>query len=294
MIPILLILGFLFLFFKIMLVVIDRRSWALEYQSVGQRYHGKKTINAGVSTLTPLSRPVLNFKYRDAAVTLASRGTTAFPGHKRETRLSIIALFDIVQMEVTTGSIIDWRWLKDRRRKLVFDQPEFQATFKGASKSPLEAKRLINKDIRWQLEQLRRSSLTNQIRIRTNHQSLEIAVPGDLRNCQTIDDFVRMSLKLYDLLATSNTVGLNFVNEDEVTLLESVKCPICSEEIETETVCCVRCQTPHCHDCWSYNGECATFACKETRFIEVGNVSEAEKAKKASSCDKSKTISFFR
>jgi len=66
------------------------------------------------------------------------------------------------------------------------------------------------------------------------------------------------------------TRGLNFINEDEVTLLESMKCPICSEEIETETVCCLRCQTPHCRDCWSYNGECATYACNETRFTEVG------------------------
>ena len=283
MIPILLIAGFIYLFIKISLVVSSRRSWTLEYQSVGQRYHGKKTIHAGVSTLTPLSRPVLNFKYRDAFVTLASHGTAAFPDHKRETRLLAVAPFNIVQMEITTGPIIDWRWAKDGKRKIVFDQPEFQATFKGASKSPIDAKRQLNKEIRWQLENLRRLSSNGQVRIRTNHQSLEIAVPGDLRNCQPIDDFVRMGLKLYDLFAMLETTGLNFLNEDEVTLLESIKCPICSEEIETETVCCVRCQTPHCRDCWSYNGECATFACNETRFIEMGSLSETNNAKSGSS-----------
>ncbi|MDB2687596.1 hypothetical protein N9Y42_10330, partial [Mariniblastus sp.] len=243
-------------------------------QSVGQRYHGKKTINAGVSTFTPLSRPVLNFRYRDAHATLASRVTNCFPDHHRETRLSIVVPFDMVQMEVTTGPIIDWRWAKDGKRKIVFDPPEFQATFNGASAFPVEAKRQLNKEIRWQLENLRRSSATGQLRIRTSRQSLEIAVPDDLRNCQPLDDFVRMSLKLYDLFALQETTGLNFVNDDEVQLVESMKCPICSEEIETEVVCCLRCQTPHCRDCWSYNGECATYACNETRYTEVGKTAE--------------------
>ena len=275
MISILLIIGFLFLFVKISLVLRDRRSWALEYQSVGQRYHGKKTIHAGVSTFTPFSRPVLNFKYRDAFATLTSRGTACFPEHQRETRLSIVVPFDVVPMEITTGPLVDWRWAREEKRKIVFDQPEFQATFNGASKFPVEAKRQLNKEIRWQLEKLRRSNSNCQLRIHTSRQSLDITVPGDLRNCQPIDDFVRMSLKLYDLFAMLDTTGLNFIDEDQVTLLDSVKCPICSEEIETETVCCVRCQTPHCRDCWSYNGECATYACNETRFTEVGATQSA-------------------
>ena len=281
MIPIILIIVFVFLFIKTGLVLSNRRSWALEYQSVGKRYHGKKSINAGVSTLTPLSRPVLNFKYRNATVTLASHGSTCFPDQNRETRLSIITIVDIVDMEVTTGPLVDWRWTRDGKRKIVFDQPEFQATFQGASASPVEAKRQLNKDIRWQLENLRRSSATGQLRIRTSRQSLDIAVPGDLRSCQPIDDFVRMSLKLYDLFAMQEMAGLNFLNEDEVMLVESMKCPICSEEIETETVCCVRCQTPHCRDCWSYNGECATYACNETRYTEVGSVSGTKEANSA-------------
>ena len=271
MISILLTIGCVFLFVKAVLILSDRRSWSLEYQSVGRRYHGKKSVHAGVSTMTPLSRPVLNFRYRDAYATLASRSSACFPNHNRETRISIVAPFNIVQMEITTGPIIDWRWAKDGKRKIVFDQPEFQAAFNGASALPVEAKRQLNKEIRWQLEKLRRSSSTQQLRVRTGSQSLEIAVPGDLRTCQSIDDFVRMSLKLYDLFAMQDTAGLNFVDEDEVTLLESMKCPICSEEIETEIVCCLRCQTPHCRDCWSYNGECATYACNETRFTEVGN-----------------------
>lgn len=270
MISILLVAGFIFFAIRTVMLLGNRQSWRLEYQAVGQRYHNKHTVNAGVSTFTPFSRPMLNFNYRDTHATLASRHSVGFPDHKRETRMSIMVPFNIVDMELTTGELNDWRWAKNSMRKIVFDQPEFQATFKSVSRQPIEAKRQINKAIRWQLEQLRQSSPSGQLRIQLVSRKLNIAVPGDLRNCQPIDDFVRMCLKLYDLFAMLDSVGLNFINEDEVTLLESVKCPICSEEIATKTVCCIRCKTPHCEDCWSYNGECATYACDETRFTEVG------------------------
>ena len=273
MIPILLIAGLIFVVIKTTLVLSDRQSWSLEYQSVGERYLGKKSASMGVSSMTPFSRPTLTFKYRDTHATLTSHRSCGFPDHKRETRLSIILPFEIVEMEMTTAELTDWRWKTDYLKKIVFYDPEFKATFKAASNRPVEAKQQINAAIQWQLEQLRRASKQRHVRMKLSKHRLEIAVPSDLRNCQPIDDFVRMSLKLYDLLAMQETKGLNFVNEDSVTLLESVKCPICSEEIETKTVCCIRCQTPHCYDCWEYNGECATFACNETRFTEVGGKS---------------------
>ena len=271
MIPILLIAGLIFVVIKTTIVLSDRNSWSLEYQSVGERYLGKKSASMGVTTMTPFSRPTLTFKYRDTHATLSSHSSRGFPDHRRETRLSLILTFEIVEMEMTTAELANWRWKTDRLKKIVFDDPEFQATFKAASSNPFEAKRQINSAIQWQLEQLRRAGKHRQVRMKLSERWLEVSVPSDLRNCQPIDDFVRMSLKLYDLLAMQETKGLNFVNEDSVTLLESVKCPICSEEIETKTVCCIRCQTPHCYDCWEYNGECATFACNETRFTEVGN-----------------------
>ncbi len=271
MIPILLIAGLIFVVIKTTIVLSDRNSWSLEYQSVGERYLGKKSASMGVTTMTPFSRPTLTFKYRDTHATLSSHSSRGFPDHRRETRLSLILPFEIVEMEMTTAELTNWRWKTDRLKKIVFDDPEFQATFKAASSNPFEAKRQINSAIQWQLEQLRRAGKHRQVRMKLSERWLEVSVPSDLRNCQPIDDFVRMSLKLYDLLAMQETKGLNFVNEDSVTLLESVKCPICSEEIETKTVCCIRCQTPHCYDCWEYNGECATFACNETRFTEVGN-----------------------
>ena len=66
--------------------------------------------------------------------------------------------------------------------------------------------------------------------------------------------------------------GIEFVREDEAAVVNDVKCPICSEEITHDMVVCTRCKTPHCHDCWQYNGQCATFACSETRYVRADGV----------------------
>ena len=276
MIPILIIVGMIFVAIKITMVLSDRHSWSLEYRSIAERYLGKKLAGSGVTTLTPFSRPTLTFHYRNTNATITGHSSNGFPDHRRETRFTIILPFQIVEMELTTAQLTNWRWKTDDLCKVSFADPKFGSTFKAAALCPPDALRQIDSGIQWQLEKIRRASKTRQVRMKLTNRWLEIAVPGDLRNCQSIDDFVRMGLKIYDLLAMQETEGLNFVNEDSVTLLESVKCPICSEEIDSQTVCCIRCQTPHCHDCWTYNGECATFACSETRCTVLANSGKNE------------------
>ena len=51
--------------------------------------------------------------------------------------------------------------------------------------------------------------------------------------------------------------------------MEDFRCPICSNEVMQDMVVCKRCKTPHCAECWEYNGKCATFACMEERCIRV-------------------------
>jgi len=63
-----------------------------------------------------------------------------------------------------------------------------------------------------------------------------------------------------------------FVNENQASIVVDVKCPICSEEIMHDMVVCNGCKTPHCRDCWQYNGQCATFACGEKRFLSPQEV----------------------
>lgn len=50
------------------------------------------------------------------------------------------------------------------------------------------------------------------------------------------------------------------------TLAES-KCQVCDSGLgQGSVVYCVRCATPHHDECWTYAGQCSTFACRERRF----------------------------
>ena len=47
------------------------------------------------------------------------------------------------------------------------------------------------------------------------------------------------------------------------------ECRICGNPLETRTVRCARCQTPHHRDCWKYNGKCSIYACGGSTFTEA-------------------------
>lgn len=153
------------------------------------------------------------------------------------------------------------------------DDPTFQSQYYVSSNSPSVAKRLLNPSVRWQIEQLRRHANDNELSISVFRGSLMVSKPGYIRQYQPLEDFVRFSLELFDLLMLVDAKGIEFLNVDQAAVVADVKCPICSEQIMLDMVVCARCKTPHCQDCWEYNGQCATFACSETRCIQVGNVS---------------------
>lgn len=90
---------------------------------------------------------------------------------------------------------------------------------------------------------------------------------------QDTADFIQQALQIFDLLRLSESWGVKFLDGADATVIEDVVCPICTGGIADDLVSCARCQTPHCRDCWEYNGQCATFACRETRFTASMGVS---------------------
>ncbi len=48
------------------------------------------------------------------------------------------------------------------------------------------------------------------------------------------------------------------------------QCQVCGTEMRERIVHCARCRTPHHEECWTYAGECSTFACKEKRYVVGG------------------------
>ena len=47
------------------------------------------------------------------------------------------------------------------------------------------------------------------------------------------------------------------------------KCQVCGSEMERWIVLCTKCRTPHHEECWTYNGACSTYGCREIRFTRT-------------------------
>ncbi len=126
---------------------------------------------------------------------------------------------------------------------------------------------LLAEAVRWQLMELAQWSGTSLIRLDLVGQRLRIQRAGYLTDSAPVEDFLRLALRVVDQLRTGRAEGLQFVNEQQATLLDDVSCPICADQLEGRMVICVRCKTPHCRECWDYNGRCAMFGCGEIRCV---------------------------
>lgn len=73
---------------------------------------------------------------------------------------------------------------------------------------------------------------------------------------QTASEFVGYLLRL------GPEEGIAWVAEGEAGL-----CPVCAASMDEGVVHCDRCKTPHHEECWTYVGQCSTYACKGKRCV---------------------------
>ena len=56
------------------------------------------------------------------------------------------------------------------------------------------------------------------------------------------------------------------VAESPVVFLAGGECQVCGSAMEERVVLCAKCRTPHHEECWTYNGSCSTYGCREIRY----------------------------
>ena len=246
--------------------------WNRNYELLSKRYSGDKDHKKGLIYGVVFNRPRLTFDYGRTFCALRNRKSFLF-STRRSTELSMIWPDKKLRLEVSTFPSRNRGWSAKSMKQVDVSSPQFQADFFISSNKPFSAQRLLNSGVQWQIEKLRRHMGNCELVVNIQHGNLLVSKPGYIKKHQPLDDFVRFGLDLFDQMMLVNAEGIAFVNENQAAIISDVKCPICSEEIMQDMVVCTRCKTPHCRDCWNYNGQCATFACSETRFIEAGQVS---------------------
>ncbi len=269
------VLGGLLFFGGFLLSVIrGLGQWNRNYFRLSKRYGGKQS-SGGVLYGYLLSNPSLLFDYGRTFCVLKNRKSFRYSA-SRQTELIMTWPDKRLKVEISTTPTGSRRWGFGALRQVEHEDPQFQTNFYVSSNQPLNAQKLLSRAVQWQLEQLRQLTGDRQLAVSLHRGSLSISKPGYLKDYQVLDDFVRLSLELFDHLMMTYSVGIEFLHEGEATIVTDVKCPICSEQIVLEMVICQRCRTPHCLDCWHYNGQCATFACSETRFDRVTGLTLTE------------------
>lgn len=270
---ILLVLAFVVVFAFSLLAAAFRRAsrWNRAYERLGKRYGGGKG-NGGVVYGFLFTRPSMRFDYGRTFVTVRNRKSLSFSS-RRKTEVTMMWPDRRLKLDIMTALPRSRRRSYTGMRQVEFDDPQFQSDFYVASNQPPVAQKFLNPSVRWQLEQLRRHSNEHELCVTLNRGSLVISKPGYIKQYQQLEDLLRFSLEMFDLMMLVEAEGIDFLNAGQASIVSDVKCPICSEVITEFMVVCARCKTPHCQDCWEYNGQCATFACSEERFVQIDDAS---------------------
>ena len=153
-------------------------------------------------------------------------------------------------------------------KSAMFEVDVKDAAFSVFTNQESVARDMLNGATLWKIKQLIDLRGTGA-EIAIENGKFRITKPGFIKQAIYLDDFVRFGLELFDQFKLAINHDLEFVSDSEAVVISEVTCPICSGQIIENMVTCVRCKTPHCADCWEYNGQCATFACNEKRFFDV-------------------------
>ena len=232
-------------------------GWSKAYQKLSKRYGAE----VGYSRY----RPWMSFNYGGSPCVVSNIGG----GRKHaQTQVKIswpdrkLKLF-ISSFGEPTGIFKTWRL-----QPVVFDSDE-KPDFHVYCDQMDAARELVTPTTNWKIQQLIRLGGESGIEIFLSGGQLRISKPGFIKNELLLDDFVRFGLELFDQFKLAVSEDLEFVPDTDVVDMSDVLCPICAQKLHSDFVVCVRCKTPHCSDCWEYNGQCAMFACNEIRFVRI-------------------------
>ncbi len=256
-----LVVTIVFVCFIVASILVIRASLALGkskklFQQLASRYGGN-VVNR--------FRPKMWFRYGS---TMGVVNRARHPIHKEQTVLTVSWPDKKFRFDIGTpdSSIRENRHCE----KLDSEEVGFTHSLNVRTNDLDEFAEMFNHGVRWKVDQLVDLLNVQSLQVSLANGKLKINKPGRIREFQQLDDVVRLSLELYDQMLLSKSEGIEFVDDAEAKILGDVKCPICSEDVIDDMVICIRCKTPHCRDCWQYNGHCATFACNETRYYHAG------------------------
>ncbi len=255
------------------------RRWDAIGQMIFKRF-GYGVSNPWLLEMLISGSPRFRFRYRGIPSYLKIRSTGVFKRKPVEISFSVDWPERATTWLISTDKSDKGRWLE---QPLVLPGAgAFHERFLVCGRNKKKVTHLITPPVQHALMQMLARSGSRQmgnhstgvdgLNLRSSRGRLTFRATAINSDPRDVEKFMRCCLHVYDLMVLGAVEGLTYL-EDDLTVIEDVVCPICSGAIEGDYVACSSCQSPHCKDCWQYNGRCATFACMETDFVTGGLLS---------------------
>ena len=262
-------------FFAILVGVVNLLSGSRRHSSLKPKHTILNPIRErfGAENLRPnrlgelnVFRPALVFDYGRTMARLKHYGK---PWNRANQSTVLETSFDlssgqqvsIVSRDASSGQ-------QPKANFLETGDEEFDQKFYVYTNEPSVAKKLLTDAVKWKLSELKNLQ-SSELRVQLDGGMLKTTVQHWFGSGQDLLDFTQCALELFDQMMLHKAEGVEFLHQNQAAVIEDFRCPICSDDVMHEMVVCRRCKTPHCAECWEYNGKCATFACMEERCIRV-------------------------
>ena len=267
----------------VLLFVVNRiNRWAAIEQMIEKRY-GKSVSKPWLIEMVFSNSPRYRFLYRGVGCYLKIHdgGGSFFKTTSKMKSESVELFVDWPRREagwqISAHSYQKNSWFASPR--IMYGSNEFREQFHVYGRDVNSVNQAITPSVQQGIVQLvsRDSvdadfSASNYFELALSRGRLKFEKSIGNRDPEVVERYVRCCLHIYDQMVIGEVEGVRFV-EDELTIIESLVCPICSGKIADDLVLCSSCKSPHCRECWQYNGKCATFACSETTFVIGGKTS---------------------
>ena len=101
--------------------------------------------------------------------------------------------------------------------------------------------------------------------IEVTRDQLRIQVRDEIRSEGGVVTLVKSAQEFLEFLeAPSASTG---IEPADVKIAWDTGCPVCGTTLGGTAVRCESCRTPHHAECWTYVGQCSTYACKGRRAV---------------------------
>ncbi len=249
-----------------------------------QQQYGKRISKPSLPSMLFLKSPASAFMYGSTPCHVSVKHRGFWRIKKRSIHLTVTWVpdstgssrsnaADTLLISTDSKEKIRFALMKERQVGSADFRSRFHVKTVHACEDSRPARQQLNGNVQHFLLKIVNLGRSDDLSVRLHKRKLSFRKSDIGPDFQNVADFIHQALQIFDLLRLSQSWGVKFLDHDDATVVEDVVCPICTGALSDDLVSCLRCQTPHCRDCWEYNGQCATFACRETRFtVSTGAV----------------------